>query len=72
MTELEYHGLTKRNYSIIVNESWGGRALPLLVETFGKMKDNKLVGEPLTIVTKLTNETSEKLNQLASDIAKSL
>ena len=72
MTELEYHGLTKRNYSIIVNESWGGRALPLLVETFDKMKDNTLVGEPLTIVTKLTPETSEKLNKLASDIAESI
>lgn len=72
MTELEYHGLTKRNYSIVVNESWGGRALPLLVETFGKMKDNTLVGKPLTIVTKLTPETSDKLSELATEITKSL
>ncbi len=72
ITELEYHGITKRNYSLVVNESWGGRALPLLEEAFTKMRGNTLVGKPLTIVTKLTPETSRQLFELANEINKSL
>lgn len=72
LTELEYHGFTKRNYSLVVNETWGGRAMPFMQETFNKFRDVKLVGEPFTILTKLREDTTEKLNQLALDIAKSL
>ncbi|MFA6678147.1 MAG: FprA family A-type flavoprotein [Acholeplasmataceae bacterium] len=72
VTELEYHGLTKRNYSIIVNETWGGRALAILQEAFANMKDNTLVGKPLTIITKLTPETRKELKELTSDIVESL
>lgn len=72
MTELLYHGLTKRNYSLVVNQTWGGRALPLLQEDFAKLKDNTLIGKPLTIITRLTDETNKLLVELADDIAKSL
>lgn len=72
VSDLVYHEFTKRNYSLIVNQTWGGRALPMLEETFSNMKDNTLVGTPFTIVTKLTDETNELLNNLAKDIANSL
>ena len=36
------------------------------------MKDNTLVGKPLTIITKLTPETRKELKELTSDIVESL
>ncbi|NLL68633.1 MAG: MBL fold metallo-hydrolase [Acholeplasmataceae bacterium] len=72
LTELEYHGFTKRNYSLIANSTWGGRALPFMEETFAKFRDVKLVGEPFTILTKLKEDTTTNLDNLAKEIVKSL
>ncbi len=72
VNELSYLGLTNRNYSLIVNESWGGRAMIVLNEEFGKLKGNTLVGTPFTITTKLDEETTPLLDQLAVDIKNSL
>lgn len=72
VNELAYHGLTKRNYSLVVNQTWGGRALPYLQEEFAKFRNCELIGEPFTILTKLNDETNQKLSQLAIDIKESL
>ena len=38
VNDLLYHDLTKRNYSLVVNQTWGGRNLPMLEESFSNMK----------------------------------
>lgn len=69
---IKYQDYTKRNYSIVANRTWGGRALNVMQDEMTNLKECNLIGEPLTIISKPNEDIIVKLEELAKTIKESL
>lgn len=61
-------GFSGRKVSYLVNQSWGGKALPIAQEILAKAKDIETIGEPLYIKSSLKEEQLPELAALADAI----
>lgn len=70
--ELTSLNLQKRKVSIIGNYTWAASAIKVITEYVSKMKDTKIIGDPLEVNSSLKVEEEEKINKFIDDIYNSL
>ena len=72
MHDLAAHSLKNRNVSIIESGSWAPMSGKKIKELLDSMKDMKIVGDTVTIMSALKDSEYIKLKELAENIAKSI
>lgn len=69
LNELVSHNYQNRAYSLIENGSWAPQANKLMREKLSSLKGMREIGEGVTILSSVKEDTREKLIGLAKDIA---
>ena len=72
MHDLAAHSLKNRNVSIIESGSWAPMSGKKIKEILDSMKDMKITGDTVTIMSALKDSEYIKLKELAENIAKSI
>ena len=72
MHDLAAHSLKNRNVSIIESGSWAPMSGKKIKEILDSMKDMKVIGDTVTIMSALKDSEYIKLKELAENIAKSI
>ena len=72
MHDLAAHSLKNRNVSIIESGSWAPMSGKKIKEILDSMKDMKVTGDTVTIMSALKDSEYIKLKELAENIAKSI
>lgn len=72
MHDLAAHSLKNRSVSIIESGSWAAMSGKKIKELLDSMKDMKIVGDTVTIMSALKDSEYIKLKELAENIAKSI
>ena len=67
LRDLVMTGYSGRNYSTIVNGSWGGRSEAMADEILEKSKMTK-IGNPVVLTSAASQENMEELKALAKEI----
>ncbi len=69
LRDLQAHAFQNRKYAVVENGSWSPQAGGLIEETVGAWKNMRKVGEKVTLVSAVKEETREKLKALGEAIA---
>ena len=69
LNELVSHNYQGRAYSLIENGSWAPQAAKLMREKLSPLKGMREIGESVTVLSSVKEDTKEKLIKLAKEIA---
>lgn len=67
--DLKAHGMKNRKYALIENGSWSPQAGALMEKTISEWKDMQKLGETVTVLSSVKEETRKQLEVLAAAIA---
>ncbi len=69
LSDLKAHGMRNRKYALLENGSWAPQAGALMEEMISQWKDMVKLGETVTVLSSVKEETREKIVALAAAIA---
>ena len=69
LRDLKAHAYQKRSFSLIENGSWAPQAGACMQQVLSECKDLREVGEKVTVLSSVKEDTAEKLKALAAQIA---
>lgn len=72
LTELKEHNLQNRTVALIENGSWGITSGKIMTEILLSMKNISLIGDTLTIKSALKQSQENQIDELTSEIVKSI
>ncbi len=67
--ELAEHNLQNRAFAFIENGTWTPASAKLMTEILDKLKNNKIIGQNVTVKSALNSDSYAQLARLADEIA---
>lgn len=72
LADLKAHNYQNRTYALVENGSWAPQAGALMGETLASLKNMKQLGEKVTVLSAVNEESAEKLRALGRSVAEDI